>query len=765
MSRLIETYALLKRRQRRRAARRRSLPQRLLRVGAGLLGALSLLAALVALAAWPLFQWLAAGMPPVTRLAELMDAQTGELLQPTYIYDRTGTQIWAALQPPGVTRQFTSSQNPYLAQAFVASQQPDYWQAGERPWWLLDERPGGIAENLAAKLLLAEQADGWAKTLRARLLANEALSRYGPQQILVWALDSADFGYWTFGQESAAQLYFGKPAGQLTLGQAALLAAVAQAPALNPFDAPELARAYQRLVLTSMLDQDMISPAEFDTAFAEDLQFAAMPAGLQHPSSFLELLVSQLEAELGYARLHAGGLRVTSTLDAALQQEIEGLGDKVGEVAVLDPINGQMLALHGAGRAHPAAEMLLPFSYLEVFAMGYSPASLVWDLPAGDEFEAGEYLGPTTLRAALAAGLLRPVQPLLDPLGPTRAAEDLAAFGWQPGQDATTIDVAAAYGVLAARGLRAGQGDPLDLQLSTVLFVADAQNRVLLNWTVPQFSTITSADLAYLVSDVLADASQRPPEEQLAVERPLAFFSAGGWALGYSPQRVVAVWGDMPATVLAAAYDAAHRDLPLRAWEAPASLVAITVCVPSGQLPDEDCPQRRRELFLPGTQPTMADTLFERVALSGLNGQLATVFTPQEFVRQQLFLRLPEAATAWAEAAGIPQPPERFDTLSPLNVQTVSSRIARPEAFAVVGGALTLLAELDEAAEFYEIQVGQGLWPDEWISLAEGRKGSGDQVRAAWDTSGLSGLWAIQLQTLDAEGVLQRTYSIVTIEN
>lgn len=762
MSRLVETYALIKRRQRRRAARRRSWPQRLLGLGAGLLGVLSLLAALTALAAWPLFQALAAGMPPVTRLAELLDAETGELLQPTYIYDRTGAEVWAALEPSGAPRQFTRLQNPYLAQAFVASRQPDYWQAGAPSLWRLDGSPHGIAEDLVARLLLADGAGGWVKTLQARLLANEALSRYGPQQVLVWALDSADFGYWTFGQESAAQLYFGKPAGQLTLGQAALLAAVAQAPALNPFDAPELARAYQRLVLTTMLDQGMISPEEFDTAFAEDLQFAPLPAGLQATHAFLDLLVSQLEAELGRVRLHAGGLRVTSTLDAALQREVEDLGV---EVAVLDPINGQLLALQGAGRPRPAAGMQLPFYYLEVFALGHSPASLVWDLPAGTEFEAADYLGPITMRAALAGGLLRPVQPWLDQLGPARAAEGLAAFGWQPDQDATLVDVAAAYGVLAARGLRAGQGSAVDLQPSTVLFVADTQNRVLLNWTVPQFSTVTSPELAYLVSDVLADASQRAPEQPLAVERPLAFFSAGDWALGYSPQRVVAVWGALPAGGLAGLYAAAHRDLPLRAWEAPASLVAVTVCVPSGQLPDEDCPQRRRELFLPGTQPTAADTLFERIALSGLNGQRATVFTPQEFVRQQLFLRLPEAAVLWAQAAGIPQPPERFDPLSTLNLPVSPNRIARPEAFAVVGGALTLLAELDEAAQFYDIQVGQGLWPAEWVSLATGRKGSGNQVRVAWDTSGLSGLWVIQLQTWDADGVLQRSYSAVTIEN
>ena len=71
--------------------------------------------------------------------------------------------------------------------------------------------------------------------------------------MLEWYLNSADYGHYAYGAEAAAQFYFGKSATALDLGEAALLAAVSQAPALNPFDAPSAAEA--RRVQTLMVMQ------------------------------------------------------------------------------------------------------------------------------------------------------------------------------------------------------------------------------------------------------------------------------------------------------------------------------------------------------------------------------------------------------------------------------------------------------------------------------------------------------------------------------
>ncbi len=78
------------------------------------------------------------------------------------------------------------------------------------------------------------------------MLAAQVTASYGSRQVLEWYLNSADYGHYAYGAEAAAQLYFGKSVTQLDLSEAALLAAVSQAPALNPIDAAAAAGAAPR---------------------------------------------------------------------------------------------------------------------------------------------------------------------------------------------------------------------------------------------------------------------------------------------------------------------------------------------------------------------------------------------------------------------------------------------------------------------------------------------------------------------------------------
>ncbi|MBX3003834.1 MAG: hypothetical protein KF828_07745, partial [Anaerolineales bacterium] len=61
----------------------------------------------------------------------------------------------------------------------------------------------------------------------------------------------------------------------------------------------------------------------------------------------------------------------------------------------------------------------------------------------------------------------------------------------------------------------------------------------------------------------------------------------------------------------------------------------------------------------------------------------------------------------------------------------------------------------------WDLQVGQGLYPQRWLQLAAGR---GTPPRAEWDTQGVDGLWVIQLQVWNEDGDVQRAYTVVTIE-
>ncbi|MCL5429164.1 MAG: transglycosylase domain-containing protein [Chloroflexi bacterium] len=754
------------------------------------LGILGVVAAVFAVAALPLYFSLIAGLPAVEQLAELLDPTNGELLQSTRIYDRNGENLILTLAPEGIERHFEAAANmPWLAKAYVVSHQPNFWQENPLNWDELTSPPNTIAEYLVTRLLLSSQPEGWVKNLRTSLMAAQALDRYGPEQILTWALNSTDFGHWTFGAESAAQLYFGKPASELTLAESALLAAVAQAPALNPIDAPELAIRFQRLVLTAMREQGLISEAEFTAAVSEQLVFSPVREPVSRVPDFTDLAIQQLETELGHERVARGGLDVITTLDYALQQEVADLIPNPGKTSlvIVDSANGRLLASLGdVSSDHKSENLLSPFSYLSAFAQGLSPSSLVWDVgEMNDNHSPGTVLsafhGPVTLRRALANQYVNIEMSLLEDAGISRYTIDLMqALGldifsargmvFQSSAalqelDLSVLEASKAYSVFSQNGL--GVNGPPSTP-NTLLFAAGPNGSVEFDFTHVMWQSIISPDLVFLVNDILSDKTFFKTIN--TTRQPAAFFSdpSQQWLVAYSPKRVVVSWTEkeskFDSTLWLSLFEAAHRGLPVKDWEIPAGLTSTIVCVPSGQLPDDDCPETRREWFLHGAEPTETDSLYQRIAINRLNGKLATVFTPEEFVEDRVYLMVPPEAEVWAKIAGIPLPPRDYDPVSIFVDEESGPAITEPAPFTSVEGIVEIIGSLGPDTAAYDVQVGQGLRPGEWLLIAEGETAPSSGELAEWNSDGLSGVWAMQLQTWDVEGGITRAYTIVTIE-
>jgi membrane peptidoglycan carboxypeptidase len=756
----LQVVELIHRRRARRQRWQASASQRALRAGAAVLAAASLLAAAVASAAWPLYSYVVRGLPDVAALQTMLDPQTGALLQATRLLDSRGEQVLLELTPPGAERAFVAAGDaPLLSAALIVSADPSFAQHGGALWTHPGLEAHTLAERLAADLLLTQEPEGWRKTLRMRILAADLTARYGRQQVLAWALNSAQFGHWTFGAQSAALFYFGKPAAELSLAEAAILAAAAQAPQVNPLDAPETALQLGHLVLVAMHAQGSISDEQLNAAIAAPLQTAASPALSLSP--FAELALVQAQDALGAARLERGGLDLITTQDAALQAQLDAQ-PSLQAAAVLDALNGRVLALSGQQDAiFPAGTVLQPFVYLDAFANGYAPASLTWNLGAA----AGSAPGPLSMRRALALGLPAPAEELLGELGGHHVASVLAAAGLQVDTlqaSLSPLDLAAAYATLGT-GSYTGQLVEGRLQPAALLFASDANGEIVLDWSVPAYRSVAAAELAFLVTDALSDLSVRSEAERTLLSelgRPAALAPAGDelWQVGYTPQRVVVSAGD--AAGWQALFAAAHATLPIRSWQAPGGLSSVVVCVPSGQLPDGECPETRREYFLSGSEPRFADALYERLAVNSLNGRLATVFTPEEFVQQRLFVNVPAHLQPAAEAAGLALPPQDYDAIPALDLSG-GAAISTPARFSTVSGTLTVNAQLPPDAAGWDLQIGQGLYPQRWLLLAAGE--AGDLPTARWDTSGLSGLWAIQLQVWDADGNVQRAYTVVRV--
>ena len=207
----------------------------------------------------------------------------------------------------------------------------------------------------------------------------------------------------------------------------------------------------------------------------------------------------------------------------------------------------------------------------------------------------------------------------------------------------------------------------------------------------------------------------------------------------------------------------ATQDLPLESWAKPEDVSVVNVCDPSGMLPTADCPVLVSEVFLNGNEPVQADTMYRRFAINRETGLLATVFTLPQLIEERVYLVVPADARAWAEGAGLAIPPSNYDVIQPPQTDP-DVNIASPALFAEVSGnvKITGTAAGDDFSS-YRVLVGQGLNPREWIQVAEGSAPVTNDLLAAWDTQGLSGLYAIQLQVVRSDQRVDTAIIQVTI--
>ena len=172
------------------------------------------------------------------------------------------------------------------------------------------------------------------------------------------------------------------------------------------------------------------------------------------------------------------------------------------------------------------------------------------------------------------------------------------------------------------------------------------------------------------------------------------------------------------------------------------------------------------EVFLNGNEPIQADNLFREFSVNRETGFLATVFTPPELIETRVYMVVPEEARTWAESAGLDIPPSSFDAIQapPVNPNV---NITAPVLFAEVNGVVKIAgtASGDDFA-YYRVQVGKGLNPQQWILVGEDVSTPvSDGLLAEWDTTGLSGLYAVQLQVVRSDQVVETAVIQVTVSN
>lgn len=185
-----------------------------------------------------------------------------------------------------------------------------------------------ITMQLARNLFLSSEKT-YSRKLQEILLTMQIERRFTKEQIFTMYANQIYLGRGTYGFEAGSEYYFSKPAKDLTLPQAALLAALPKGPEYySPVRFPERALKRRNLVLSEMLEDGKISQAQADAAKAAPLGLHIEPPANSVAPYFVEEVRRQLEKEYGVEEVHGAGLRVYTTLDLNLQM--------VANQAVLD---------------------------------------------------------------------------------------------------------------------------------------------------------------------------------------------------------------------------------------------------------------------------------------------------------------------------------------------------------------------------------------------------------------------------------------------
>jgi membrane peptidoglycan carboxypeptidase len=513
-----------------------------------------------------------------------------EDFETTKIFDRTGQVLLYEIFDPfrGDRNYITLSEIPeFCRDAVIVLEDKSFYdnpgfdaEGIARAFWQnLQGGPiqGGssITQQLIKNILIdeAERTQlSYTRKLKELILAVEITRRFDKDQILEWYFNTNSYFNLANGIDAAARVYFDKPASALTRAECAMLAPIPQYPFLNPINSPDEAKYRQRITLSRLVEEGMISEEEADLLYAEAIKVKEIEERFDIVAPHFSVYVrEELERKYDPELIYRGGLKVFTTIDLELNEaahdiavrqisELQAEGHNASNACVVSiaPKTGEIVAMVGsvdfwdkdndgnvnvcaANPGRQPGSSFKPFNYLTLFSQGvYNPASMVMDVrqsfpddpnpPYVPENYDRKYHGPQRLRNALARSYNIPAVWVLHQagiknviatahrLGITTLNQDYYGLALTlGGGEVKPIDMAYAFSVMANLGVMAGQPvadvdrrpDHRTLDPVTVLRIEDSEGNVIYEYKEPATEQVIDPALAYLMVDILSDNNAR----------------------------------------------------------------------------------------------------------------------------------------------------------------------------------------------------------------------------------------------------------------
>jgi len=567
-----------------------------------LISALIVLIVLGGMFSFVAIAWLSRNLPDPNRLMERQIAQS------TKIYDRTGKTILYEIHGDQKRTLVSLDEIPeYLINATIAIEDKDFYKHGGFSVWamfrtaitnILRRRKAGgstLTQQFIKNAVLSPEKT-YTRKIKELILAYKVEKKFSKDEILQMYLNEIPYGSTAYGVEAASRRYFGKSVKDINLAEAAILAALPQAPTrYSPYGPnKDLLIARQHYILELMVKQGYITKAEAENAKNMEVKFKEPTNNIIAPH-FVMYVKEMLAEKYGEKMIEQEGLKIYTTLDLYKQRLAEEVIAEIGPkneqnyqatnaaLVSIDPKTGQVLAMVGSrdyfndeidGQVNVALQPRQPGSsfkpivYAASFVQGYTPDTVLYDVvtnfshdPA-EPYEPHNYddqeHGPVTIRKALAGSLNIPavkaiyltgidnVLDLAQDLGYTTLS-DRSRFGLSlvlGGGEVKLIEHVNAYGSFA----REGELHPI----TPILKIEDKNGKIIEEFK-NQKKRVLDEKVARMINDILSDNAARAfafgENNWLTLDsRPVAAKTGttndyrDAWTIGYTPSIVTGVW-------------------------------------------------------------------------------------------------------------------------------------------------------------------------------------------------------------------------------
>jgi 1A family penicillin-binding protein len=671
------------------ASEKKARLKKILTIGAVVLGGLFLVGAL---ALTIVLAWISRDLPDPNTLL------TRDVPQTTKIYDRTGTHVLYEIHGDENRTLIQIKDLPqYVPHATVSIEDKGfythhgvYWQGLIRATLtslFSGKRVQGtstLTQQFVKNAILTNERS-FTRKLKEMLLSLQIERVYSKDQILQMYLNEIPYGPTIYGIESAAQNYFGKSAKDLTLDEAALLAAIPQAPDLySPYgtgahgDNREQLVGRQHYILDQMAAQGYVSKSDADAAKQVDTLKKILPKKVGNISAphFVMYIRSLLNDKYGQTTVENKGLKVITTLDWDKQQiaedevkkGVEARGDKYNftnaALVSIDPKTGQILAMVGSKdffdtehdgqvnvvlRPRQPGSSFKPIVYAAGLIKGYTPETTLWDVNTIFKTDVKNYEpknydlkehGPVSVRQALQGSLNIPAVKMLYLVGVSRVLDFADSLGYTTltdrsrfglslvlgGGEVTLLEHANAYAAFANEGVQ--------MPTSAILKVEDANGATLDEWKPVDGTRVVDADITHTMSNILSDNAARTyvfgANNYLTLSSRPAAAKTGttndfhdAWTLGYTPSLVTGVWvGNNNNDAMKRGADGSQIAAPI--WQG--YMKRALDKTPVEQFPTPPATPTDLKPVLLGKDAQ------QDIKIDKVSGKLATEFTPPEDV-------------------------------------------------------------------------------------------------------------------------------------